>query len=230
MIPATPPPIRVEWVQAHDTQRIPAGLREAVLQELAVPGRYRLTAPSVPIRSRTWLEVAWAWVADRWNELYDALSKRVHLGVSGRATLGDLLIVLFSLIVAFVGARLLGAFQMSRQARFASVPLAAQRNAHALMVQAVAAAERGEYVRAIRILFTAAVTLLDLRGLVHDDASATINELRRALREHAAPSEGAFLDLARAYASAAYAERPADAGLWERARAAYDDLVRSATA
>jgi hypothetical protein len=76
----------------------------------------------------------------------------------------------------------------------------------------------------VRLLFAAAVTLLDLRGVVPEEQSTTINELRFALRERNADAELPFVDLARTYTEAAYAEHPIDAALWERAKTAYESL------
>ena len=66
--------------------------------------------------------------------------------------------------------------------------------------------------------------LLDLRGVVHDDPSATVNDLRRALRARNAAAEGPFVDIARAFSSAAYAEERLDEPALNAAREAYDRL------
>jgi hypothetical protein len=69
---------------------------------------------------------------------------------------------------------------------------------------------------------------LDLRGVVRDERSATINELRRALHERDGALEPAFVEIARLYTAAAYAQIPAGPDAWQRARAAYDHLAASA--
>ncbi|MGC2244865.1 MAG: DUF4129 domain-containing protein, partial [Candidatus Aquilonibacter sp.] len=101
--------------------------------------------------------------------------------------------------------------------------------AHALAALAAQAASAGDYARAVRLLFIAAVTLLDLRGVVRDERSATVNELRRRLHERDGALEPAFVEIARLYTATAYAQTPVDPDAWLRARAAYDNLAQSAT-
>jgi hypothetical protein len=95
-------------------------------------------------------------------------------------------------------------------------------------VAASAAARDGDFARAIRLTFIAAVTLLDLRGVMRDERSATINELRRALHDRDDDLDGPFAEIAQLYTAAAYAQAPAGPEAWHRARAAYDELVAGA--
>ena len=131
--------------------------------------------------------------------------------------------------IAVVVAHLLLQLQYERTRRERAIALAPARSAHALAVAAAQAANAGDYARAIRLMFMAAVTLLDLRGVVRDERSATINELRRALHERDGELEPAFVEIARLYTAAAYAQTPAGPDAWERARDAYDQLAASAT-
>jgi hypothetical protein len=252
-----PPPLEARWLaanrtaiasihntrQRHDAQaafdatltRIarggtarpaPLALAQSVRSELDMPGRYQLHPQEAPIR-RSWWAIAFGWFVDRWDAFLKALSKRIHLGPSGSAAIGDVLVVVALLLVAIVAGRMLAVLHIERERRRMRLqPLGSQRSAHALWLQACEAAQRGAYGAAVRTLFAATVTLLDLRGVVHDDASATVNELRRAVRERNAAVESPFVEIARAYTSAAYAERPVDAALWETANAAYGTLLR----
>jgi len=207
------------------TPRPPIEIVRAVRAELAVPGRYHLVAV-VPHRSP--LELALQWLGDRWNELWGILTSHVKLGPVGASVIGNTIVVLCVLAIAIIGAHLLLRLQYEGVRRERATPLVEPRSAHALAALAAQAAHAGDYARAIRLLFIAAVTLLDLRGVVRDERSATINELRRALHERDGALEPAFVEIARLYTAAAYAQMPVSPEAWQRARAAYDHLAASA--
>jgi hypothetical protein len=204
----------------------PIGIVRAVRAELAVPGRYHLGA-AVP-QHRSLLGIALQWLADRWNDLWNALASHVKLGRTGASLIGDLIVVLCVVTIAVIGAHLLLQLQYERTRREGAVALVTPRSAHALAALAAQAAQAGDYARAIRLVFIAAVTLLDLRGVVRDERSATVNELRRALHERDGALEPAFVEIARLYTAAAYAQMPAGPDAWERARSAYENLAASA--
>ena len=202
----------------------PHDIVRAVRSELAWPGRYHLH-PSV-VAQRSWFEQLFGWLYDRWQDFEQALSSRIKLGPVGATILGDLLILAAVALVAVVAAQLLMTLQAERAQRAEAVEIGSARNAHLLARAATDAAGRGDYMRAIRLLFAAAVTLLDLRGVVRDDASATVNELRRALRARNAQADEPFVAIARAYTSAAYAEERLDERAWVDASRAYGELVQ----
>jgi uncharacterized MAPEG superfamily protein len=168
------------------------------------------------------------WVADRLSDLFTLLQQHVKIGPAGASAIGTAVVVLCVLGVAAIGAHLLLQFEFARTRQAGAVALAPVRSAHALAALAGRSALAGDYARAIRILFLAAVTLLDLRGVVRDERSATINELRRALCARDERLEPAFVAIAHVYTSAAYAESPVGETAWNSARAAYDDLVSMA--
>lgn len=206
--------------------RIPADIRARLERELRTPGRYRRTeAPPV---HPTWLQSIVQWVHDRWNDLWSALAAHVHVGRFGRFVAGDLLVGAFFLIVAFLAARMLGALQWRHDGGVALAPLEHQRSAHALFARADAAAGSGDYALAVRLVFAAAITLLDLRGVVRDEASATVNDLHRVLANRGAAIAVPFDAIADAYTAAAYAEVPIGIDVWQRAERAYESLSRSA--
>jgi hypothetical protein len=207
------------------TPRPPIAIVRAVRTELAIPGRYHL-GTAAPHRSL--LDAMLAWLGDRWSELWNLLTSHVKLGPAGTSLIGDAIVVLCVAAIALIGARVLAQFQYERSRREHVTALAEPRSAHALAAQAAQAAQAGDYARAIRLVFIAAVTLLDLRGVVRDERSATINELRRALHERDGALEPAFVEIARLYTAAAYAQMPAGPDAWQRARAAYDHLAASA--
>jgi hypothetical protein len=199
----------------------------AVRAELAVPGRYQLTNPAPHHRSL--LGQAFQWLLDRWRDLFHILFSHIKIGPQGTSLIGDAVIVLCVVAIAAIGAHLLIQLQDERSRRERVVALAPARSAHAFVVAATSAADAGDYAHAIRLLFIAAVTLLDLRGVMRDERSATINQLRRALRARHDDLDRPFAEIARLYTDAAYAQTPAGADAWQRARIAYDHLVTSAT-
>jgi Domain of unknown function (DUF4129) len=205
----------------------PHDIVRAVRTELATPGRYHLHA-AVANAGHSWLWYLFHWVSDAFARFLNALASRMHLGRQGAATIGDLLVFGSMLLVAFVAARLMLSMQLERSA-YGARDLSPARSAQALSRAASEAAAAGNYGQAIRLLFAAAVVMLDLRGVVHDDESATVNELRRALRARGGAVEAPFAAIARTYTDAAYAERAIDEGAWQRARDAYAQLAEAAT-
>ena len=201
----------------------PHDIVRAVQAELAAPGRYHLQA--LPPAHRSLFAVILGWLGDRLNDLFTLLQQHVRIGQAGASAIGTVVVILCVLGIAGIAAHLLLQFEFVHTQRTGAVSLAPVRSAHALAALARQSALAGDYARAIRILFLAAVTLLDLRGVVRDEQSATINELRRALRARDERLEPAFVAIAHVYTSAAYAESPVGEPAWNSARAAYDELA-----
>ncbi|MEO9171310.1 MAG: hypothetical protein ABI282_03020, partial [Candidatus Baltobacteraceae bacterium] len=148
-----------------------------------------------------------AWLGDRSQHVLAWLASHAPLGRQGARLTGDAILAIGVLLIAVTAARLLMALQVSRDRRQASAPLVTgNRSARALALAAARAADAGAYDAAVRSIFSAAVVLLDLRGVLSDEHGATINDLRRVLRAKNAAIERPFADLARAYSTAAYAE------------------------
>lgn len=210
------------------TPKPPHDLVQAVRAELATPGRYQLAIPRAVHRS--WLQLALQWLADRYADFEHALASHLNVGAKTVSLFGDLIVVLCVLLLGYVAARLLIAVQLDRAARTRAISIGPARSAHAIARAAADAAASGDYARAIRLLFAAAVTVLDLRGVLHDDPSATVNDLRRALRVRNVGVEAPFVEIARAFSAAAYAEEHLDAAAWDAAREAYDRLAEGAGA
>ena len=214
--------LRIARAQAA-SRRAPADIVTLAQRELRQG--YRLSERVPPAR-RPWWYALWQWFADLWTRFTSALGKRVHLGAAGAVAIGNL--VLVSVFGAFVllAVRAFRSLQMDRErSRVSLEPLDTRAGAHTLLLAASTAARDAQYAHAVRLLFAAAVTLLDLRGMLRDDAAATVNELRTRLRARDRTLEDPFLEIARAFTAAAYAEHPIDHSSWERARAAYDLLV-----
>jgi Domain of unknown function (DUF4129) len=204
----------------------PIDITRAVRTELAVPGRYHLEKAAPAHRSLFGL--IFQWFYDRWNDLWSALTSHIKIGAAGVSIIGDVLIVACVIAIGLIAAHLLAQFEYERTRRERAIALTQPRSAHALAALAGQAASAGDYARAVRLLFMAAVTLLDLRGVVRDERSATVNELRRRLHERDGALEPAFVEIARLYTATAYAQMPAGPDAWQRARAAYDQLAGSA--
>jgi len=207
-------------------------LRALAAHELAIPGRYTLTAAAPqPKPIPTWWQRLWQWLADRWAALWKGLFSRIHVGRSGATTIGDVLIAFAAVVLLLAAFRLLGELQVERRgrSRFTSSENEPIR-AHELYERACALARQGEYAAAARLLFSAMVAALDVRGLVRDDRTSTVGELRSVLRSHDAALVPAFNDVASAFVAATFAERPVEAREWERARDAYRALAGDAPA
>jgi hypothetical protein len=71
------------------------------------------------------------------------------------------------------------------------------------------------------LLFAATVVALDLRGVVTEDPSATVGDLRRALRSRQTELVPPFDAVAAPFVASAYAERAVEPADWERAHAAF---------
>jgi hypothetical protein len=192
----------------------------AARRELATPFRYHLQSARAP--SEPW-----------WDRLIDAIvrwwqSLFAHVRGGGQLwpLLGDVVIVLFVALLLYAsvraGRRTWGG-DVRRQA-WQTESLVAERREHGLAREAYLAAERGDFLSAVRLILRAAVTMLDLRGALHDDASATVWELRRQAQTKGDVVAAPFGEIASAYTSAVYAQRPIEALLWTRAAHAYEKL------
>jgi hypothetical protein len=202
----------------------PHDIVRAVRAELAIPGRYHLHTAVV---QKSWLVRLIDWVGDLYQKYIGAIISHIHVGPAGATIVGDMMIVIALGIVVYAGARLLISLNIADD-RLGSGTLLPSRNAQALARTAAAFAEGGDFARAIRTLFSAAIVLLDLRGVVADNESATINQFRRALRNRASGAEVPFGEIARAYTIVAFAEEPIGEPLWTKAREAYAAIAETA--
>ncbi len=193
----------------------------AVQRELATPGRYQLSMKVAPPPQPTLWEQLWQWVGDRLRDIWNALSNRVHIGPSGAVAIGDVLIGLAVLVLVFVVIRLLAEFQIDRRRAAAVEALGAPRDARLLYERATAAARNGDFSAASRLLFAATVVALDLRGMVTEDPSATVGDLRRALRSQRTELVPPFDAVAAPFVASTYAERAIEPADWDRAHAAF---------
>jgi hypothetical protein len=204
----------------------PPDLHALAQRELSAVGRYQLSQPVSPPIGEPWWLRALRWMAERWQQLWNALFGRVHVGQAQAATFGDVLLVIVGLLLLFVAYRLMRELYVIRSAmQVASKPLAESPAPRALYRQACEAASRGDYGSAALLLFAATIALLDRRGAIDVASSATVGDLRRALRERNAELVAPFDAVAAPFVRRAYAERAVDEPQWQRALAAYETLV-----
>lgn len=191
-------------------------------RELSTPGRYRLKLAPAHVLPAPWWQRAWDWIAGRWDDLWRSIASRAHVGERAANAIGYALLALVGLLLLAVGVRLMRNVQRSRRARRATVePLEAAADPDALYREASDFANRGEFGNAALRLFAAAVAALSRRGVIAATPSATVGDLRAALRQTRAPLVPAFDAVAAPFVQTAYAERPIDAPQWQTAAAAF---------
>jgi hypothetical protein len=203
----------------------PANLQALAQRELAVPGRYQLGEASAPYTEPWWVRVV-RWLHDRWEQFWRALFGRVHVGESTANHIGDALLTLVGLALLYAAWLILRNVSRARSAaRPRGEPLAALPDPQSLYQRACDAANRGEYGPAALLLFAATVALLDGRGAIAESESATVGDLRRALRSINAKLIPQFDAVAAPFVQRAYAERNVDAPQWQRARLAFTVIM-----
>ena len=204
----------------------PPDLHALASREIAIPGRYQLAGPpTVPYVEPWWVRVL-RWLHDRWDALWRALFGHVH--VSGRAanTIGDAILVAAGLMLIYAAYVVLRNVSRARSAaRSRTEPLTAPPDPQALYRRACDAANGSEYGAAALLLFAATVALLDGRGAVARSESATVGDLRRALRSENATLVPQFDAIAAPFVERAYAERNIGAPQWQRAQSAFVALA-----
>lgn len=192
--------------------------------ELATPLRYQLHPAPPP--QEPWFERLLDAVQDFFNRMF----AHAHAAHGAAAFVWVVLAALFALSIWAIVRVALHIARRRPHAGSSAEPIALAHDDVRLASAAFEAAERGEMTIAIRLLLRAAVALLDVRGDIDDDASATIGELRREARSLGVDVASSFDEIASAYVSGVYAERPVEAPMWSRARNAYELLRSSAHA
>jgi len=197
-------------------------LEALVRRELNAPGRYRIARPALPSEADPWWLRGWHWFTDRWQQFWNALFGRAHIGKGQAASIGDVLLVAVALLLGFVLIRLLRDLQFTRRSAAAQIePLTERASPRALYNSACDAAARGDYGTAALVLFRAFVLLLDRRGTVTVTSSATVGDVRRALRARGAALVTSFDTVAAPFVQRAYAERPISEPQWSAAEKAF---------
>jgi len=213
---------------ASPAQAAPPNLLALAQRELATTGRYQLVAPAAVPATEPWWSRPWRWLNEQWDRLWRAVFARARVGKETAASIGDVLLVIVGLILLFTAVRLLRNLHLVRSgSRVDAAPLAELPDPHLLYRDACEAANRGEYGTAALLLFGATVALLDGRGAVAASSSATVGDFRRELRARDAALIAPFDAVAAPFVQKAYAERRVDEPQWDRARAAFSDILSS---
>lgn len=206
-------------------QRPPVDPHALARQILSAP-RFRMHVAAAP--RKTWWDFFVGWIGDRFKDLVDALTRHVRVGESTSVALGDIILVAVCAVVVIVAVRLIASYAGEAVAAAPSHALSPRVRAEALYQQSLVAADAGRYGEAIALLFRAALVALDVRGIVHDEPSLTVNEYRREVHSRAPRFIVPFDALARIFTAAIYAEAPVSAAQWNAARDAYVQLSEGA--
>lgn len=220
----------VASLDSHAPVGAPAPNLQALVQHELATGHYRLNEFVAPPPPESWWEQVLDWIRDRWDDLWKALSARVHVSPAGASAIGDVILVVVAVVLVLVALRLFYGLQISRAAkRAAAQPLEPPPDPDALFRQACDAASRGEYGAAALLLFAATIALLDGRA-IDVERSSTVGDLRRKLRGTDASLVKPFDEIATPFVRKAYAERAVDEPQWQRARQAFGLLLQRAQA
>jgi Domain of unknown function (DUF4129) len=218
-------------LQARPAIVPPVALLRALADgELSRRGRYVLSVAAEPKPNPSWWDRMWQWIGDRWRALWKALFGHVRLGRAAVTSIGDVAIAAIAMLLVVTASRLAQLrIKPGRRTRAPRrrAPLA---DANELDERAKALARAGAYAAAVRLLFAAMLAALDERGILRDDRSSTVGEVRRFLLGHKPALVGDFNDVASAFVTGVYAEDPVERGDWERARSAYQSFVGQASA
>jgi hypothetical protein len=161
----------------------------------------------------------------RW---WHALVSHFHGGARVESVLGDAVLVALVALFFYAVVRLLLAASIRKSATTGDIEsLIAERPEHRLAREASAAAARSDFLTAVRLTLQAAILLLDLRGTLHDDASATLFELRRQAQSLGDSIAVPFAEIATAYTRGVYAQQPVEELAWRRSWTAYEALRSS---
>jgi len=208
----------------------PSDLSQIAARELRTAGRYDLAHAAAP-PSPNWWQRFWTWVSEHVGKLLRLVFGRAHVSPSQAVAAGYVLLAAVTLLLLIVALRLIASIDFDRRRRARGVePLAGKPDARALYERALRCAERERYGDAVKLLFAAAVTALELRGELEERRSATVGELRASVRARDASLTVPFDAIARPFVFSAYAERAVGSDEWERARGAYLALVPEASA
>lgn len=199
----------------------PHGLAASILSDRR---RYHFEPVQIVV-PQTWWDRLWVWIKAQWDRFWNLIFRRVRVASGASLILGDLLLVVSALGVLVMSVRLLALVQFRQPAhRSRSQALPRIADGAELYRQSCEAAQRGAYADAISKLFLATLRVMDSRGAIGVDASRTVGEFRRELRESGSALAPAFESIAQTFTAAIYAERPLLRDDWRRAREAYIQL------
>ena len=217
-------------IQLRDAERAPSasapGAPAIARAILADHRRFAFGSVQKPPPKTFWQRLE-EWLGQKWESVIKALFGRVHLSGHVSVAIGDILLPLS--LLAFLAIALRLAWQYGRQAEPA-VPAAfgldPAQSAAMLAAHAQRRAEAGDYNAAVALLFSAALRVLDDRGIVDAGDARTVGELRRAVNRRAPHVAAAFGAIAMLLSRAVYADALLSQADWETAAQAYATLKR----
>jgi len=200
---------------AHRPPLEPASLAHRILSE----SRFRM---QVHARDDWWTRF-WTWF---WSKVASLFGHGGSAPPGVVDAIGDILLIAAAGLVIYFVVRLLMSLVRDAPAEDHVAARAIERKTAARdwYDRAVTAASQGRFGAAVVLLFRATLAILDLRGVVHDDPSHTVNESRAELLRSAPQFAPGFNAVARTFTAALYAEDPVSSAQWEEARGAYDAL------
>jgi hypothetical protein len=207
-----------------------ASARAMAQSELAFPGRYDLRDSAAKAPTPSPFDRFMQWLGDRWNAFWSGLFGHATLATGAAEAVGYLILLAIAIGLVLLAVRFFSDLQIERAGRgTAFTPLENQRNAHALYLQACSLAQNASYEEAVQRLFLAAITALDLRGVLRDNPSATVGDMRRILRSRNAALIPSFDGVAAPFVDATYAETAIADAAWMQAKDAYARLTATDT-
>ena len=209
----------------HVTLPIPrSNIRNVVAVELSNTRRYHLSV-HVANAHKSWWQDLWERSWTIWTHFLHALFSRAKLGTLTAISLGDLLIGLVIMVVLGATFRLLFSLQRGGRSNTQYEALAIARNARQLFERACEAALRGDRNAAAHFAFLSVIVSFDLQGIVRDNVSATVGDVRAKLVYEHPDLLAAYDNVARAFTTAAYAQNPVDEVAWNHSRQACVQLL-----
>jgi hypothetical protein len=206
------------WPHGDPNDVVRSILRDAAYRERAAP----VAAPEPSLWERFI-----HWLQDALRPLYERLAAALGGSSPLASALGYALIAAAFLGLVVLVAQMLRAYYDRvpvRGARSRGEGLADERDYDEWRALAAACAERGEYARAIRALFSAALAGLHERAIVPFDPARTPGEYRRLVRAAKAAVAPAFDALTERFVHASYAPIVAGRGDYEAATRAFSLL------
>ncbi|MHB8461142.1 MAG: DUF4129 domain-containing protein [Vulcanimicrobiaceae bacterium] len=208
---------RLITLRAHPIAPPRLDPRVLAARELSNTLRYPRTTQVARVE-KNWWQRLWDRMWAAWSKLLRALFARAKIGPGIERSFGDVLIVVVILLVLGMTIRLVLSARGDRAKRDDVRALGLDRDARELYGRACQAAAAGERGVAAQLAFLAVIVALDLGGIVSDDASATVGDVRARLSQTQPALIPPYDRVARAFTTSAYAESPVDEPTWDAAR------------
>ena len=197
-------------------------------RELSNTSRYPRTTQIAHVQ-KSWWQRLWDTLWNAWSKLLKALFARAKLGAGVEQSFGDVLIAFVILLVLGLSIKLVLSARGERGRGDDVRALGLARDARELFGRACQAAAAGNRGVASHLAFLAVIVALDLGGIVSDEASATVGDVRARLSQTQPGLLGPYDLVARAFTTSAYAESPVDEPTWDAARRSCEQILGAPT-